>query len=235
MNRHVEQFWRHVPAITGTSFGPAAVLQATIDTTFALHRAGEPFRRLKAGLRVYEPFEAHHLDWYCDETGAGASIYSESCSPLISHWNNKEELNTHRSAALVYSSFYAVRKTAGEVLEIYMEPLSGSAQEEPTLSSEASDSGRNSLAPFTSAAAAERREMMARTEGLRAARVSDIARWSQPAYHDASWGARGVALARLIQPGEKVFEFGAGRSAVPGALPPDAGIPEATSLRSPQA
>ncbi len=69
MNRHIEQFWRHIPTLKETSFGKVAILQAPIDTTLALHRAGEPFHRLKSAIRVYEPFEALHLDWYLSEEG----------------------------------------------------------------------------------------------------------------------------------------------------------------------
>src|SRR5665811_65556 len=41
MNRHIEQFWHHMPTFEETSFGRVAVLATGIDTTFALHRAGE--------------------------------------------------------------------------------------------------------------------------------------------------------------------------------------------------
>jgi len=120
MNRHIEQFWQHVPTVTETSFGEVAVLPSAIDTTFALHRAGEPFRRLKSAVRVYEPFEALHLDWY--PTGAeDHSMYARTSSPLVSHWNNDEELEKHRTASLDYQGFYAVRRKAGGGLEIYEE------------------------------------------------------------------------------------------------------------------
>lgn len=64
LNRHVEQFWHRTPkwaTILGQTIG---YIEAPIDTTFALHRAGEPFRRLKFGVRVYYPYEAKHLDWH---------------------------------------------------------------------------------------------------------------------------------------------------------------------------
>ena len=125
MNRHIEQFWRHVPSMAETSWGQVAILPATIDTTFALHRAGESFRRLKSGLRVYEPFEALHLDWYWTEMEEGDG-YADSSSPSISHWKNREELLKHRDAKLEYSRFYAVRKN-GSGLEIYEETLTDPA------------------------------------------------------------------------------------------------------------
>lgn len=65
INRHCEQFWRHEPQ--WIDLGAAtrlAYIEAPIDTTLAVHRSGEPFRRLKKGIRVYHPHEAAHLDWY---------------------------------------------------------------------------------------------------------------------------------------------------------------------------
>ena len=56
MNRHIEQFWRHRPSWVQTeAAGRIAYLRSAIDTTFAMHRKREAFRRLKTGLRVYEP------------------------------------------------------------------------------------------------------------------------------------------------------------------------------------
>jgi hypothetical protein len=122
MNRHIEQFWRHVPTLTETSFGEVAILPAAIDTTFALHRAGEPFRRLKSAVRVYEPFEALHLDWYLTGTEEHG-MYARTSSPRVSHWNNEEAFEKHRTAPLDYQGFYAVRTGTGGRLEIYEERL----------------------------------------------------------------------------------------------------------------
>lgn len=88
MNRHIEQFWHKQPEWTQTRFGACAFIRATIDTTFALHRDGSRFRRLKNGLRVYHPFEARHLDWYPD---GGQQAYRQSSSSAISHWNNASQ------------------------------------------------------------------------------------------------------------------------------------------------
>ncbi len=63
MQRHIKQFWRRDPLWVETSRGPVAVLPAPFDTTFAVHRGGQSFRRMKPGLRVYHPCEARHLDW----------------------------------------------------------------------------------------------------------------------------------------------------------------------------
>jgi|HubBroStandDraft_1064217.scaffolds.fasta_scaffold00007_71 hypothetical protein len=85
MNRHIEQFWHMDPERTTTRFGDCAFIPASIDTSFALHRDGSRFRRLKQGLRVYHPFEARHLDWY---PHPGQEAYHRSSSAAISHWNN---------------------------------------------------------------------------------------------------------------------------------------------------
>lgn len=119
MNRHVEQFWRHKPTIVETSFGPVAVLATGIDTTFALHRAGDPFRRLKNGFRVYEPFEALHLDWY----QLDGDPYTDSSSSEISHWNNRGEHGRWQHEPLKYSWFNSVRLDASGAPEIYTERL----------------------------------------------------------------------------------------------------------------
>jgi glycosyltransferase involved in cell wall biosynthesis len=110
MNRHIEQFWRHEPAWIETSRGRIACLAAPIDTTFALHRAGDPFRRLKQGVRVYEPYEALHLDWY---EAAAHDPYRRSSSPAISHWNNDQQLQDHAGAALAYDRFTYVEREDG--------------------------------------------------------------------------------------------------------------------------
>jgi hypothetical protein len=94
MERHISQFWSRKPEWTETSFGRVATLDCPIDTTFALHRAGEAFRRLKRSRRVYFPFEARHLDWYLDSDGMQAAPYYSTAAEDISHWSN---LASHRN------------------------------------------------------------------------------------------------------------------------------------------
>lgn len=127
MNRHIKQFWSQKPDRIETSVGDVMFLQSRIDTTFAIHRAGEPFRRLKPGLRVYEPFEALHLDWYFNGENQD-NVYMNSSSAEISHWNNSKELRAHHAARLEHSSFYAVRQTNAGTLEIYTETLESPMQ-----------------------------------------------------------------------------------------------------------
>jgi hypothetical protein len=126
MNRHIEHFWRHEPVILTTSQFQVAIQQAPIDTTFAMHRAGEPFRRLKSGIRVYEPFEALHLDWY--QTG-DFSIYSGTSSASISHWDNKEERVAYRLTALEYFDYFIVQMSSEGNLEVHRKTISETGSE----------------------------------------------------------------------------------------------------------
>lgn len=130
MNRHIEQFWNRVPQLVDTPLGQVAFIPALIDTSLALHRAGEPFRRLKSGLRVYEPYEARHLDWYfgaehCD-------TYTDSSNPAVSHWNNRVERARYEGVSLEHDRFYAVRTTAVSSLEVYEERVSARSSPPPS-------------------------------------------------------------------------------------------------------
>lgn len=129
MNRHIEQFWHRIPKFVHTTFGRVAVLEARIDTTFALHRAGEPFRRLKKGLRVYEPFEALHLDWY--ETQSERSAYFDTSSQRIAHWGNRDSILSYQSETLSHDFFYTVRQRDNGSLEVVREDI-GSHENAPT-------------------------------------------------------------------------------------------------------
>ncbi len=106
MNRHIDQFWHQDPLFTSTSLGRVAYIEAPIDTTFALHRAGEPFCRLKQGLRTYFPYEARHLDWYLERDALDP--YHERSSANISHWNNKAYCERNRQEALLFKDYKVV-------------------------------------------------------------------------------------------------------------------------------
>ena len=106
MNRHISQSWGNTPQIIDTNFGQIAFQVAPIDTTFAVHRRGEPFRRLKSGLRLYRPYEAKHLDWYV------TSPASYSKGEAISHWANQEYINENYNVPLHYDKFYVIKKNS---------------------------------------------------------------------------------------------------------------------------
>lgn len=115
MNRHVKEFWQRQPEWVTVSGTKVAVLrQACIDTTFALHRAGEPFRRLKFGVRVYFPYEAKHLDWY---EPSPSEAYSSSAAPDIAHWASRPFFKQFRDALLEYETLtYVEADEAGSLI-----------------------------------------------------------------------------------------------------------------------
>jgi len=89
VKRHVEQFWRYQPERMLVSSGPVFVRKCAIDTTFALHRSTDPFRRLKRGLRVYAPFEALHLDWYLSREELASREYGGEGNG-VAHWSRHD-------------------------------------------------------------------------------------------------------------------------------------------------
>jgi hypothetical protein len=212
INRHVEQFWHRQPEWADTSFGPVANLLCVIDTTFAVQRAAEPYRRLKSALRVYEPYEAQHLDWYVEQVG---DVYSTTSSAAISHWNNKAEFQVYESVQLEHESYYVVRKNKVGILEVCEEYLRKRDSEA------CYDSQAGAIQPFCSAPESQRRARISHTEALRRAVCTDTERWSKAASHYESWRERGKLLAAFVRPGERVFEFGAGNSVVGRTLAED--------------
>jgi hypothetical protein len=124
LNRRIEQFWHQQPEWCSLSVGKIGFLRAPADTTFALHRAGEPFRPLKRGLCVYYPYEARHLDWY--DTSAN-SVYSLGVAPAISHWSNSAFIEQDQHVPLRFECFthvetdetgHLVAKTAQTLLSV---------------------------------------------------------------------------------------------------------------------
>lgn len=118
MNRHIEQFWQFPPTWIETDRLKVAVQKCLIDTTFALHRKGDAFRRLKNAMRVYEPFEALHLDWYRQFISPDTT-YSASSSNKISHWDNYQQLLKHQDARLQYVTYIRVVSESGELVEVH--------------------------------------------------------------------------------------------------------------------
>ena len=107
MNKQVSKFWHKRPQWVRIHGREVAYLEARIDTTFALHRAGIPFKRLRDGLRVYHPYEARHLDWYCAAEDY-LNAYATSASPAISHWSTLEALHSHCDEAIKVARAFIV-------------------------------------------------------------------------------------------------------------------------------
>ena len=210
-NRYIPVHWLEKPRLLQGSFGQVAYRELGIDTIFGLHRAGEPFRRHKKAARVYEPYAARHLDWYLESIGN--DVYGSTSSKALTHWNNSEEYELHRHDKLQYPRYFDVRVTASGHLEIIERTVSADGADEPA---------QQIPAPVVPPAPGSPEERAARLQVvgfLMHARGTDILRWRDPAQHDERWAERGGRLARLVRPGERVFEFGAGRFPVVGSLP----------------
>jgi hypothetical protein len=110
MNLHIQQFWRREPKFTQTSQGLVAYQDAYVDSTFAMHRADEPFRRLKKGLRTYHPYEARHLAWYASKKDLLSHYYGHSSAGAISHWSNAGHMFIFEDEKLKYSFFKYVEE-----------------------------------------------------------------------------------------------------------------------------
>lgn len=113
LTSHIAQFWGKYPCFAELSEGIAAYQPATIDTTFALHRGGEKFERLKKGIRTYEPYEARHLDWYEEEQEEN---YKQSSNSRISHCGNQTFIDKVKKVALPYDHFIRVERLADQSL-----------------------------------------------------------------------------------------------------------------------
>lgn len=128
MNLHIRQFWGMQPQVVEVGGVQIAYIRARIDTTFAVHRSGQPFRRLKSGGRVYAPFSARHLDWYPHEVSMEGKeqnlSYQNQSSGDISHWGNREYLSGHCAEVLEYQSFKLARRRDDGEMEVLTQLLS---------------------------------------------------------------------------------------------------------------
>ena len=63
-------------------------IEAPIDTTFGMYRAGSEFKRHQSGIRTFSPYVAQHFDWYInpDNMTPDQEYYSKHCSRQITHW-----------------------------------------------------------------------------------------------------------------------------------------------------
>lgn len=123
LKRHILQFWGKYPNFSNISNKIVAHQHAKIDTTFALHRAGEPFKRLKNGVRTYEPYEARHLDWYEEEQEEN---YKKSSNARISHYGNQAFIDKTKKIALPYDHFIRVERLDNQSLCVQKVPVDGS-------------------------------------------------------------------------------------------------------------
>jgi hypothetical protein len=106
MNLHIGQFWHRYPRTAQIGDVQVAYILAPIDTTFAVHQSGQPFRRLKNGIRVSRPFDARHLDWYPDEQTTGP--YHGRSAVGVSHWDNRTYRAEHVGVKMKYHRYRIV-------------------------------------------------------------------------------------------------------------------------------
>lgn len=119
LNRHIGQFWQNKPEWINTAYGRVASQECVIDTTFALHRAGEAFTRLKTARRVYHPFEARHLDWYLSPEEMPLTAYFDTASIGISHWGTRAALERMAREELEFDHYIAVSENEdGQLSEV---------------------------------------------------------------------------------------------------------------------
>lgn len=86
--RHVDQFWHKIPKTLAHRGRNIHYQFALIDTSFGVVRSSTRFRRLLKGVRVYQPYEAQHLDWYITESNMPEDQrhYMLTSNQNVAHW-----------------------------------------------------------------------------------------------------------------------------------------------------
>lgn len=89
LEKHYDFFWSKVPETLEYDGIEYHALKTRIDTTFAMHRGGDAFDRLKLGYRTYAPFMARHMDWYIgwNDIPEDVDHYGKTAVAGISHFS----------------------------------------------------------------------------------------------------------------------------------------------------
>lgn len=90
--KHANQFWKKEPLAIEINRKKVHYQFARIDTTFGMLRSETVFKRMLKGVRVYEPYDASHLDWYIDpnQLSDDQQYYLEKTRRSnISHWGGR--------------------------------------------------------------------------------------------------------------------------------------------------
>lgn len=114
IKKHTKQFWMHFPKKIRIKSGKNIYYQeALIDTTFALHKSTQPFRRLKKGIRLYAPYEAKHLDWYITNENITHDQlhFLETTNNKISHWLGANFHGEKNCGVILDSNIYIVKNS----------------------------------------------------------------------------------------------------------------------------
>lgn len=110
INRHIGRFWSREPEWATIAGRRVAFQRAPIDTTLAVYRAGEPFRRLRQGVRMYHPYDARHLDWYPDEHADAYRTAADGST--ISNWSNPARERANRDVPIKHKQYRTVETAA---------------------------------------------------------------------------------------------------------------------------
>lgn len=88
---HAKQFWHKAPLKTQYKSETVHFQFAPIDTTFGVFKATTTFKRLMKGVRVYQPYEALHLDWYITPStmSKDQEHYLETSDDKIANWGKR--------------------------------------------------------------------------------------------------------------------------------------------------
>ena len=127
--RHVDQFWSKKPEKIAFNNKDIYFQKAKIDSTFGLLRSTKSFTRLLDGIRVYNPYEAKHLDWYIipDDMTPDQKNYMDKSNKLISNWGAKHYKSSPLHPILTKEErlIYTTTCNAGKVALVnYQLPLS---------------------------------------------------------------------------------------------------------------
>jgi len=115
MNRNIQAFWRKLPQFTEINGKPVAYQSADIDTTFAVMRPHQKFRRMQPGIRVYAPYDARHLDWYQNEW---VDEYQTTSNPNVAHYSNPVYQKEFDVEVLAYATFPKITPQPDGTLQI---------------------------------------------------------------------------------------------------------------------
>jgi hypothetical protein len=110
INRHIGRFWGHEPEWAAVAGHRVAFQRAPIDTTLAVYRAGEPFRRLRQGVRLYPPYAARHLDWYPEEHDEAYRTSADGST--ISNWSNPARERASGKVPIKFTEYRTVVEDA---------------------------------------------------------------------------------------------------------------------------
>jgi hypothetical protein len=146
LNRHISAFWSKEPEWAEVNGRRLAFQRAPIDTTLAVYRAGEPFRRLRRGVRLYHPYDARHLDWYPEEHAAAYRTSADGST--ISNWSNPARERASQDVALKHRQYRAVVEAEdGSLIAVTKTIGTGVARQDPDILQTLMESVRAALLP----------------------------------------------------------------------------------------